>query len=209
AHEGSLWIGTRSGVNRLKDGQFPSLSTRGDTAGISAIIEDHAGRIWVTRYRVPKGEGALCEAGDAGLRCYGPSDGLSARFGLGLAEDASGYLWLAADNLYRWKPGTQAVQYFTSSEHPQLIAVAPDHSGSVGASMDAAGPPFGVQYLHDGTWSEYAAGHFRSSALKGSSLFVDRAGTVWIGTQNDGLYRVANGVVDHFSKADGLSGHSA
>src|SRR5262245_13518060 len=48
------------------------------------------------------------------------SDGLSAPFGTALGEDASGYLWLGAKTLYRWKPGMQALQYFTAFEHPEL-----------------------------------------------------------------------------------------
>src|SRR5262245_56604063 len=127
--DGSLWIGTRRGLSRLKDGQFSTVTKPSDTFGINAMIEDHAGKIWLARYRVPKGEGALCEAGDSGLRCYGPSDGLSAPFGTALAEDASGYLWLGAKTLYRWKPGMQAAQYFTAFEHPVLSGVAQDHSG--------------------------------------------------------------------------------
>src|SRR5262245_13529987 len=204
ALDGSLWIGTRGGLSRLKDGQFSTVTN--SSAGIGFMIEDHTGKTWVTRYRVPKDEGALCEAGDSGLRCYGPSDGVSARFGLGLAEDGTGHLWFAGDNLYRWKPAPQAVQHFSSLEHPILLAVAPDHSGNVWATMADVGPQFGVRYLHNGTWSEYSTEQFRSSTVKAGSLSVDRAGTVWIGTENDGLYRVANGVVDHFSKADGLSG---
>src|SRR5262245_41606860 len=72
ARDGSLWIGTRRGLSRLKDGQFSTVTKPSDTFGINAMIEDHAGKIWLTRYRVPKGEGALCEAGESGLRCYGP-----------------------------------------------------------------------------------------------------------------------------------------
>src|SRR5262245_13384923 len=72
-----------------------------------------------------RGEGALCAAGDSSLRCYGPSEGVSTRYGgIGLAEDSTGHLWFAAGNLYRWKPGTEAVQYFTSFEHPEVLSVA-------------------------------------------------------------------------------------
>src|SRR5215510_990815 len=209
ARDGSLWIGTRAGLSRLKDAHFSTLTKPSDAFGIIAMIEDHAGKIWVTRYRVPKGEGGLCEAADSGLRCYGPSDGLSARSGFGLAEDVNGYLWFVeADALYRWRPGSQATQYFTSFEHPQLLDVAQDHSGNVWATMNDVGPRFGVQYLQNGAWTAYSTGQFRSSTLKGGSLLVDRAGSVWIGTDNDGLYRISNGVVDHFSKADGLSGYA-
>ncbi len=41
ARDGSLWIGTVSGISRLKDGEVVNYSSM--TAGISTIIEDHAG----------------------------------------------------------------------------------------------------------------------------------------------------------------------
>jgi signal transduction histidine kinase/ligand-binding sensor domain-containing protein len=205
--DGSLWIGTRAGASRLRDGQLSTITKASDSFGISVMIEDHAGKIWLTRYHAPKGEGGLCEVGDHGLRCYGSSDGVPASYGLGLAEDASGYLWFAGENLYRWKPGTQATQYFNTLKHPQLLDVATDHSGNVWASMAEVDPQFGVRYFHDGIWGEYSIPGFHSSTLRSNTLFVDRAGTLWIGTNEDGVYRVSNGVVDHFSRTDGLSGH--
>ena len=180
--DGSLWIGTRGGLSRLKDGQLSRYTKASDKFGISVMIEDHAGKIWLTRYRSPKGEGGLCEVGERGLRCYGPSDGVVARYGVGLAEDASGSLWFATENLDRWRPGTQAVEYFNSVEHPQLVDVAVDHSGDVWATMSEVGPKFGVRYFHNGIWSEYVAAGFHSSTLRAETLFVDSAGAVWIGT---------------------------
>lgn len=207
ARDGSLWIGSRTGVSRLKDGKLSTITKPSDHFGISVMIEDDAGKIWLTRYNTGGG-GSLCEIGDHGLRCYGPSDGVPAGFALGLAQDAAGNLWFAADNVYRWKPGTSATPYLDSPKHPQLIDIAAEHSGNVWATMQEVGPKFGVQYFHNGAWGEYSVGNFHSSSVKSSTLFVDRAGAVWIGTDNDGLYRVWNGIVDHFSRSDGLSGRN-
>jgi signal transduction histidine kinase len=91
-------------------------------------------------------------------------------------------------------------------KHPALVDVAVDHSGDVWVAMDGVGPQFGVRYFHNGVWGEYSTAGFHSSSLKASDLFVDRDGAVWIATDDDGLYRVSGGVVDHFSNTDGLSG---
>jgi signal transduction histidine kinase/streptogramin lyase len=170
------------------------------------MIEDHAKNIWLTRYHAPRGEGGLCEVVDGRLRCYGPSDGIPTSYGLGLAEDPLGNLWFAGLDLYRWKPGTQATRYLDSLKHPQLVDVVVDHSGTTWATMLEIGPQFGVRYFHGGRWGEYSTQGFRSSTLRSNTLFVDRAGTVWIGTNDDGVYRISNGIVDHFSRNDGLSG---
>lgn len=207
SHDGSFWIGGSGGLGRFKDGKLSILGPT-DGAGINTIFEDHAGRVWVTRYRVPEGKGTVCEVVGGGLRCYGRSDGLPAREAFGITEDPAGYLWIAGANLYRWKPGTKASEYLNEIKHPVIVDVAVDHAGDAWAAMDGVGPQFGVRYFHHGIWAEYATAGFHSSHFKANALFVDRDGSVWIGTQNDGLYRVSQGTVDHFSRADGLSGRN-
>ena len=205
ARDGSLWLGTRAGLSRLKDGKVTTYSKPGDHSGISEIIEDHAGRIWVTRYGT-KGGGALCEVSGDGLRCYGSSDGLPAKYGLGLTEDLEGNILFGGEALYRWKPGAKVTQYLDATKHPDINSVVVDHSGNLWVAMQDPGPHFGVQYFHNGSWSEYATAQFHSSTLSVGCLFVDKAGALWIGA-DDGLYRIWNGVVDHYSRNDGLSGH--
>ena len=151
AQDGSLWIGTSVGLERLRNGQLSTITKPTDRFGVNFIMEDHAGRIWVTRYHVPKGEGGLCEVEGDKLRCYGPSDGIPAGYGLGLAQDPSGQLWFATEHSIRkWKPGTTATEYLDSIKHPQIINVAVDHSGNIWATMNEVGPQFGVRYFHNG-----------------------------------------------------------
>ena len=207
SHDGTLWIGGSGGLGRIKDGKLLTLEPT-DGAGINIILEDHAGKIWVTRYRVPEGKGSLCEVVGDGLRCYGPSDGMPDGDYYGLAEDRSGYLWFAGASVYRWKPGTKPTEYPDGSKHPPLGMVVIDHSGNVWTHMDGVGPGFGVRYLHNGVWSEYSTAGFHSSTVRANALFVDRDGAIWIGAEGDGLYRISGGVVDHYSKVDGLSGRT-
>ena len=208
AQDGSLWIGTSHGLDRLKNGQLSTITKPTDSFGVNFMMEDHAGRIWVTRYHVPKGEGGLCEVEGDNLHCYGPSDGVPAGYGLGLAQDAAGHVWFATKQSIReWKPGTPATEYLDSVKHPQIVNVAVDHSGNIWATMNEVGPKFGVRYFHNGVWGEYVAAGFRSSTVRSNALLVDKAGAVWIGTQNDGLYRVWKDHVDHFSERDGLTGN--
>ena len=106
ARDGSLWIGTPYGLFRLQDGELLSYSTA--PIGISTIIEDHTGTIWVTRYRVTDGKGPLCRAVDRQLQCYGKSDGIPVSYGVGLTEDSLGNLWIGSYVLCRWRPGSSA-----------------------------------------------------------------------------------------------------
>src|SRR3954470_11030687 len=90
ARDGSLWIGTSGGLSSLKDGHFQNYTLSGGQYGVSEIMEDHTGKIWVARYRVPRGEGPLCSVAGQDLHCYGAKEGLPVRYALALAEDASG-----------------------------------------------------------------------------------------------------------------------
>src|ERR1700758_2041958 len=67
ARDGSLWIGMRSGLSRLKDGGLQVYTKPEDHSGISTILEDHEGTIWVTRYFLPPSEGPLCRVEGNGL----------------------------------------------------------------------------------------------------------------------------------------------
>ena len=49
ARDGSLWIVTANGLARWKDGRLTNYTTTPKSPGIFGILEDHAGRIWVTR----------------------------------------------------------------------------------------------------------------------------------------------------------------
>jgi len=107
ARDGSLWIGTRIGLGRLKDGEFRWHSNPTQRSGISAILEDHEGTIWVTRYHVPPDEGPLCRVEGSGLHCYGKADGIPVRYGLGLTEDSLGNFWFGSSVLCRWRQGSR------------------------------------------------------------------------------------------------------
>jgi ligand-binding sensor domain-containing protein len=90
AKDGSLWIGTSGGLSRLKDGELTSYILQPAGAGVGAIVEDAAGAIWVTRYRITDGKGALCRITGQDVHCFRKTEGLPARYGLGHTTKQSG-----------------------------------------------------------------------------------------------------------------------
>jgi len=211
ASEGSLWIGTSRGLGRLKGGHFRSYSKPGDTWGISSIIEDHAGKIWITRYRLPHGEGAICEALEGRLHCYGSADGVSVPYGLGLAEDTQGNLWIGSQYLCRWKPGSICADYLRNGPNDaEINAIAVASSGPspiVWAGVIGFGRKGGVQRFSAGKWSPYPIAGPDGVAVESEAMLFDHDGSLWLGTEKEGLYRIRNDMVEHFGPADGLSGH--
>jgi signal transduction histidine kinase/ligand-binding sensor domain-containing protein len=208
--DGSLWIGTYDGLSRLKDGKLLNYTTTPHSPGISAIIEDHTGAIWLTRYRINDGKGSLCQVVGDALRCYGDKEGNPGRHGLGLAEDSAGNIWFGCKMLCRWAPGSSSVYFREQLKNQSMgvMRVAAGPSGSMWAALDGTGPGLGVRYYSNGKWASYVVPGFDGSTVRSQFLFVDRNQTLWVGTQSQGLYRIHDGVADHYGSANGLSGDS-
>jgi len=209
ARDGSLWIGTTSGLRRLKDGRLQNYAGPNETSGISTIIEDDEGAIWVTRYRVPPGQGPLCRVEGNGLHCFGKGDGITATYGLGLTKDKSGNLWFGSEVLCRWRPGSgnTYLNYLLNRQDAGhgVIDVAAGTSGEIWAVIDGAGPDLGIRHFSGGKWTPYIIPGLDGPRVVSSGLFVDRNQSLWI-TTDKGLYRVHNGIADHYGSSDGLSG---
>ena len=209
--DGSLWIGTVAGLSRLKDGELLNYSHM--PIGISSIIEDHTGTVWVTRYSVRDGKGPLCRAAGKELQCFGESDGIPVNYGIGLNEDSLGNLWIGSYMLCRWRPGSSATTYFKEElKHlkgdPGVLDIAAGPSGSLWAALEGAGPKLGVRHYVDGKWASYVVPGFDGSLVNGHTLFLDRDKVLWVGTETQGLYRVHGDMADHYRSVDGLTGDS-
>ena len=73
--------------------------------------------------------------------------------------------------------------------------------------MDRRGPGQGLQRWVHGVRKPLNP-TLNESALQVSALFLDHENALWIGTQDQGIYRLNGDKVDRFSSADGLSSDS-
>ena len=212
SRDGSLWIGTTRGLARWKDGQLRTYTDLEHPAGISAIIEDDSGTIWATRYGPYAREAPLCSISVETLRCFGKKDGIPVGYGQGLTHDSEGNIWFGSKVLVRWRPGTPATTYFGEiaelAKSDGVVDVALGPSGTAWASLDGTRRQLGVRYYSGGKWASYAVPGFDGARIDSHALLVDRRGSLWVGTMNDGVYRICGGVADHYGVSDGLSGNS-
>ena len=81
----------------------------------------------------------------------------------------------------------------------QALAVTRD--GSIWVGINRRGPGLGLQQLSQGVWKLFVAAKLKGSKLKVTALFLDHKGTLWVGTTNEGIYRINEGKSDRFSSA--------
>jgi len=209
SEDGSLWIGTGYGLSRWKDGQltnYPGLSGR-----IEALLEDSSGSIWLARTQITDGMGPVCRVRAGQLACFDGADRVPFPNVLQLARSDDGNLWLVGySELSLWKPGESTLYFPNRTNRPEGIplfnAIATGPDGSTWAAIRRPGSGLHLQHFSEGRWASESFP--RATAAKGSqvtALFVDRDNELWIGTSLNGVYRVRDGHLEHYDRADGLS----
>jgi ligand-binding sensor domain-containing protein/signal transduction histidine kinase len=209
ARDGSLWIGTASGLAHWKNGRlanFLKLRSR-----VNAIIEDAEGQVWVTRSRMRDQSGGFCEAIGEELHCLGNSDGMELVYGNPIIQDKQKNFWVgSASEALRWSRGSWDSYYRTELKRYGYLSgvqgLAATDDGVVWVGFDKKG--LGLRQLFHGKPAIPILPGVNASNLEVWSLFIDKANSLWIGTIDDGLYRLQGGRLDHFRSEDGLSSNA-
>ena len=211
ARDGSLWIGTTAGLAHWTNGRlvrFPEVGGR-----VNAILEDDDGAIWIARSRISGSRGRRGRSAAstrARLRCYGEAEGIACR----VAQRS---------RRTRAEPSGSADRTGSVDGSPARRRTICSESSRRSRAAQAS-PPWPLARREDSGWGVACRPGLRSSAVRGrnvgtlcasghwmaarsrsSALLVDANGSLWIGTSDQGLYRVAGGRADHFRSADGLS----
>jgi signal transduction histidine kinase/ligand-binding sensor domain-containing protein len=208
ARDGSLWIGTGYGVDRLKNGTLTHYP--GITGRIESIVEDPAGTVWLVRTQATDGQGPLCSIQGNRVRCYGADDGIPFPNAIDLRSGAAGELWIAGYyQLCRWTPNASTPFFARGQPRRETfaalkgIATAPD--GSVWAAVDHAKPFIELQHFEQGKWSEQDYPGIPVNDADINAMFVDRDSVLWVGTLHHGIWRILGSRIGHFGSVDGLS----
>jgi len=208
ARDGSLWIGTGTGLSRLQSGALANIA---DAIGpVMAILEDSAGTIWIARGYPDDAKGALCRVSGSALECYGEAERIPLQYAVTLASDQRGGIWLGGGAMVVRRQGTASETFRSAIMNSNEVvngvsALASGRDGSMWVGQFPSGRGGGLQKLVDGSWRPFIIPNFDGSRLEVTKLLVDRDSNLWIGTLNDGVYRVQASRIDHFHSSDGLS----
>jgi HD-GYP domain-containing protein (c-di-GMP phosphodiesterase class II)/ligand-binding sensor domain-containing protein len=168
---GRLWVGTQDGGVALRDGDrfVDPLPEALPSAVVWTIAEDREGGIWIGT------EAGVVRFADGRLERFGAEQGLPGHWVRDLAVDAEGTLWAATDG---------GVARFAAGRFEPRAAGG---FWSLAPAAGLAGGELRTIELEDG-----AVRFERGPAGSGPfarELYVDRAGTVWIGGERLARWR--------------------
>jgi signal transduction histidine kinase/ligand-binding sensor domain-containing protein len=193
---GVVWIGTAAGLCRYRNGRLepleygPPAETRhlplSHLRAVTCLQVDREGSLWAgTRF---SGLERLRNVDFSAVLEGGTSSVL---------EDASGALWVAGVSaLARIDGGATTMLTLPDSLAPLVLA-------EDGANRLWVGTSEGVFRVSSGQ-VERVLPSLRDVAV--SVLFVDAAGSVWIGGRSTGLYRWRDHALEHFTPQHGVLG---
>jgi ligand-binding sensor domain-containing protein/signal transduction histidine kinase len=166
-----------------------------------AVLHDREGEWWISTgeglCRFPKSDSIAQLAATPPIAVYTMRSGLPANDVFRLFEDARGDIWVTtlADQgrLTRWERRRNVFHHYTLADCPGVpTGFAEDRAGNlwIGFSNEAfRGRPSGLLRYRDGRFEP-----FYGTATPGwiLALYVDHAGTLWVGSSDAGLGRVEN-----------------
>ena len=91
--DGSLWVGTRNGVNRFHGGRITKIAGPWDSKlqPVSSLAEDRHGNVWVGT------TGGLVRISGGRVAVHSETEGLSGASVLAVYEDREGSLWVGTE----------------------------------------------------------------------------------------------------------------
>ncbi len=201
--EGRLWAGTDGGLAKWENGELATYTTREGLASdtVTAFHERPDGSLWIGTYEGLNlwREGRLTSplpAGNVPISAI-YEDVTSAA----VPADAQGDLWLGTDGRGLLRVRAGGVTSFSIADGLPANAVkvlSGDRHGTLWIGADG-----GLASLRDGepktlTQIEGLAGTFVRS------LYFDPQETLWIGTRGNGLFRLRDSELTHYTTESGL-----
>jgi signal transduction histidine kinase/ActR/RegA family two-component response regulator len=89
--DGALWVGTRTGLSRYKDGKFTNFTTRNGLSSnqIYSLLIDRDGVLWIGTY-----DGGINRYRNGKFEVFSRANGLSSGSVWSLYEDREGSIWI-------------------------------------------------------------------------------------------------------------------
>jgi signal transduction histidine kinase/ligand-binding sensor domain-containing protein/DNA-binding response OmpR family regulator len=182
--EGGIWVGTMSGLLRLRRDALGVLDREAPPARAYGVFESREGDLWVGT----QDQGLLRYRDGRRIARYGPEQGLPADHAWSVAEAPDGTIWVASFGLARLEGDRLVAEGEADGiEKIQVRAVRFDRQGRMWVGTDQG------LYLRDGGRFVRQDERLGLPDAAVRVIHVDRAGVLWLGTNGGGLVRVEDG----------------
>jgi len=205
-----LWALGADGIVRLKGGLVTShFELEGLMPNASNTSADADGSLWIVRGENGISEPA-CHVTESAVKCFGKADGIPISPIDAIVADGRGGVWLGGQAaLVHWHAGVSEMYPIkglrSNAGAPGIMSLARGPDGSVWVGIVSKGPGQGLARFERGTVRSFVTQTFDGSKFGIFALHFDREGNLWVGTDNDGVFRVHGDAVDHYARAEGLS----
>jgi ligand-binding sensor domain-containing protein/signal transduction histidine kinase len=199
ALNGTVWIGTTTGLSRFEDGKFINYSTNNGLLSdvVRCIYEDRGRNLWIAT-----GAG-LNRLNGTNFHSFVMPNGLPNDSVRVICQDQGGRIWIGSNNgmlWYDWYWPDHFYAYNTSYgiSDTFVSAICEDAGGNLWV-----GTYSGLNRFHEGRF--YVERDLDSAAFgKVNALFADREGDIWVGS-NEGLVRLTPMRFTTYTKQQGLA----
>jgi ligand-binding sensor domain-containing protein/signal transduction histidine kinase len=185
--DGSLWVGTVSGLNSMAQGQNHFHAIAGITSTVRTLEQSGDGFLWIGTIGQGVFQYGAGRLSHTTAPAYLPSNTV-----LDFFEDGEKNFWIGTQTgMLRLTRSPVNILPFPTQNDSDFGTIYQDRDGSfwIGSAQ--------LFQLKDGVFTPRTLPGTRGIHVR--NVFRDRSGALWVGTDGDWLYRIANGQTTHFS----------
>lgn len=191
-NDGSIWVGTVSGLYRSPDGTEPFHKTQGIHGTVRVLRQSADGTLWTSI--VGQG-GATYRFNEKGL-ILTPGIRLTGTI-FCIFQDMEQNVWVGTQTgLIRYSKTPISILPLDDAKESDFGTLYLDSDGTLWSAATY------LIHIHDGVTSQYQFPQL--AGVKIRNIFRDREGTLWIGTDGSGLFHLVGGQAKQFTTDQGL-----
>ena len=200
-HDGSLWIGSTL-LFQMKDGVLTQRILPGmQGMHVRNIFRDAAGALWAGT----DGDG-IYRIVDGRTTRWIDRDGLANNFIRAIAQGSDRSMWIGTDGGLSHMVLNGTRQRIDSYQEKEGLAMSSVRSLLVDRRGDLwIGTDRGLSHMQRSAFTRDAATS-AMALMKVWAIHQDSDDGLWFGTRDNGLYRLRDGHISHFTSEDGLAG---